>query len=226
MVMTGWLPSHSIETPLDAEKAEGKAEVMHNLVVNSTNRDLVWALLQCLNAYAQRDTVINFVLPRPGTSGRDLLRAYPAIVRQLIQQKPTRLFDSAFNKDDLLGVLQETATRFRAPVGFFGKHGERIPGNEMVTKAMGDLELFVEWARRVIENIFDAVNDEDPAETVRLEAVNFDVPTDKPLRVTVVTAGEEVFNFDIPWYGRQVIQHKPVSFVMLVILSITKEIAE
>lgn len=226
MVMTGFLPTHSIETPMDTDKASGKAEVMRNRVVEAPHYDILWALMQASSTEMSRDTeLINAVLPNPGTSGRDLLLSYPDIVRQLVQRRGANAFKN-LNKDDLLRRLEAKAASHQAPrmVDDNGNQVYGLPGS-----AMTDLPRFVMWVRAVIERIFDAIfaPANDASKTIWLEAINFDVPTEDPLKALIVTeTSEAVYTFNIPWYGRQVIQHDPVAFIMLAMIHIAKDIEE
>jgi len=227
MVMTGFLPTHSIETPMDEEKAQGKAEIMRNRVVEAPHRDLLWTLLQVRPNTAQNTEVINSVLPQPGTSGRDLLMSYPDLVRQIVQRRSATAF-TGVNKDWLLQQMEAQAGMYQAP-RLLDPAGINYPSQSLPRVAMDDLELFIDWTRGVIEKIFDSifVSTDDASEHIMLEAVNFDVPTERPLKVTVVTSEtESVYKFAIPWYGRQVIKHDPQAFIMLAMLSITKDIEE
>lgn len=223
MVMTGFLPTHSIETPMDEAKAQGKAEIMRNRVIEAPHNEMVWALLQDSPAFARDIEVINALMTNPGTSGRDMLLAHPDIVRLLAQRRDDDAFTS-INKDKLLQQLEARAASRQTP-RMFDEAGNILRG--LPAAAMVDLELFIDWLHGVIELIFDSIMSDEPSKTVRLEAVNFDVPTERDLKVLIVaeTSGA-TYEFSIPWYGRQVIKHDPVAFIMLAMLHIAKGIEE
>jgi hypothetical protein len=225
MVMTGFLPTHSIETPMDEGKAQGKAEVMRNLVTEATHYQILWALLQMSPLSASDTEIVNAVLRHPGTSARDLLLAHPEMVRQLAASRRNSALTS-INKDKLLKQLERLVTSVHAP-RLYDDYGNML--TNLPTAAMVELPQFIDWTRGVIERIFDTIfnGSDDLAKTVHLEAVNFDVPTERPLMATVVTSeSDTVYTFKIPWYGRQVIQHDPSAFAMLAMIHIAKDIEE
>ena len=220
MVMTGFLPTHSIETPMDENKAQGKAEVMRNRMMDEDVKDMVRAVAALDSLYAQSDTVISALLPNPGTSGRDLLRQYPDLVAHLLRMDSVPR--SAFNKDDVLRQLEALAKGFMRPV-MYNDWGERVDMVTLPDSAMKDLPLFVAWLRAVITAIFNIANTEADATDVVLEAINFDVPTESALRVIVYGNDDATYDYRLPWYGRQVIRHDTPAFIMQLMIRIAGE---
>lgn len=223
MVMTGFLPTHSIETPMDENKAQGKAEIMRNRMMDEDVRIMVRAIASIDPLYAQSDVVINALLPNPGTSGRDLLRHNPDVVTYML--RTCAITASAFNKDDILRRLDQMAAQLMRPT-LHDKYGDRVDLVSLPARAMEDLPLFVAWLRAVIGMIFNVANTEVDATDVVLEAINFDVPTDEALRVIVYATDDASYEYKVPWYGRQVIKHDVSAFIEQLLISIAGDLDE
>lgn len=227
MVMTGFLPSHSIETPMPEEKIEGKVESLRGLIKLATPKQLVTTLLAVRARFVNDVELLNALLTSAvgdtSDGARAVLRSRPSFVWELFEAAAASSLES-LDKERLFGLLREEAKRFLRPAVDEPGGGTRRYYDAPV-ELMGNIEHFVEWVRGAASAIFNAVSEDEVAHEVYLQAINFDVPTEQPLTVIVTTGDETVWTFDIsPWYGRHVIAQDPVLFISQLMIAMAGEL--
>lgn len=224
MVMTGFLPSHSIETPLPEEKIDGKAEAMRTMLTAREAHEMALTLM-FTTGFAEDEEMIKLLMEAAGyvvtPEAVAVMRRNEAVVKTLLKAHPSAV--NAIDKDRMLNLIESVATRYRMPVVTrYG--GQTYRYTDLRGQVMNDLEIFVDWVEAVVSRVFDVICEDACAAAVTLQAINFDVPTERPLEFTVATADEEVWHFEVPWFGRRVIARDSVAFIMHLMIEIASEL--
>jgi hypothetical protein len=231
MVMTGFLPTHSIDTEFPEDKVEEQVERMQAKLQAHSINDVVLTALRLGDDVHLNEEVLTCILTAmdivPGSSARDLLTySDKRVVEVAASLRRHNAFESlSEQKADFIEAIPAEALM----------HGG--VSRSLRTMEEGTLDAFYGWLCATAMSIigyllatpFKDTAVESHLETVLVSAINLDVPTEAPatLMGSAMSYPDKgryyrVINATFPWYGRKIIQHDIATFVRLLALHLAQ----